>query len=96
MGFAFGIACLDCAQNRGAYGLSGGILPIVAPERVLHWQNWRGGHEHPELSLLLPHPPIATDNTSISTNQPIFSMKSPFAGTVDEIDRPCPQLDDWP
>ena len=48
-------------------------------------------------ALLLPppQPAITKDNTKIRANRPIFSMESPFAETVIETDRYCPQLDDW-
>ena len=96
IGLAFGIAHLGCAQNRGAYGLSGNPdLPIgaalpqrtVTPAAVL---------PHVGEFLLLPQPATAADSTSINANRPIFFKKSPFAETVNEIGRPCPQLDCWP
>ena len=97
MGFAFGSAYLDYAYIRGAYGLSGSeVVPrcppppcpvqAVSPATEVHCG---------ELLLLLPQLVTATDNTSISASQPSFSMASPFAGTVIEIERSCPQLDDW-
>jgi hypothetical protein len=82
------------AHIRGAYGLSGiGVLP-TKEELVVQLTAVVEAHARAFL-LLPPQPAITTDNMSINTNRPIFSMKSPFAGTVIEIDRPCPQLDDW-
>jgi hypothetical protein len=95
MGLASGIAYLDCAHIRGAYGLSGiGILPTAAeldeqflsPVAALHARE-----------LLPPPPQPAITNTNMNIRAPIiFSIKSPFAGTVIETDRPCPQLGNWP
>jgi hypothetical protein len=83
------------AHNRGAYGLSGiGVLPT---KEELVVQLPAVVEEHARAFLLLPpQPAITKDNMNINANRPIFSMKSPFAGTVIETDRPCPQLDDWP
>ena len=95
MGLAFGISYLDCDHNRGAYGLSGiGVLPT---KEELVVQLPAVVEEHARAFLLLPpQPAITKDNMNINANRPIFSMKSPFVETVNEIDRPCPQLDDWP
>jgi len=41
--------------------------------------------------LLPPQPAITKDNMNINATRQIFSMKFPFAETVNEIDRPCPQ-----
>jgi hypothetical protein len=87
---------LDCGQNRGANGLSGIGDPIAAPRGPAHTQKF-GGLQHvddPEL-LLLPQPATARANMSIIANRPICSKKSPFAGTIIDIDRPCPQLGCW-
>jgi hypothetical protein len=82
------------AHIRGAYGLSGiGVLP-TKEELVVQLTALVEAHARAFL-LLPPHPAITTDNMSIKTNRPIFSMKSPFVGTVIETDRRCPQLDDW-
>jgi hypothetical protein len=93
MGLAFGISYLDCDHNRGAYGLSGiGVLP-TKEELVVQLPTLV--EEHARAFLLLPpQPAITKENMNINANQPIFSMKSPFAGTVVETDSSCPQLDD--
>ena len=91
---AFGIAYLDCAHIRGAKGLSGkGALPIAA-EFAGHLCKKLVLHGEGEL-LLPPQSATATDNVSIRANHAIFCMKTSFAETVNETDRPCPQLDDW-
>ena len=98
MGFAFGSAYLDYAYIRGAYGLSGSELVLRCPPPPCPVQAVSPATEVHcgELLLLLPQLVIATDNTSISASQLSFSMTSPFAGTVIETDRPCPQSGDWP
>jgi hypothetical protein len=95
IGFAVGISYLDWDQNRGAYGLSGiGVLPT---KEELVVQLPAVVEEHARAFLLLPpQPAITKDNMNINANRPIFSMKSPFAGTVVETDCPCPQLGNWP
>jgi hypothetical protein len=91
---AFGIAYLDPYYIRGANGLSGiGDLPITAG-LLVHFPPTVILLHRGEL-LLPPQPATARDNKRVSANHPIFSMTSPFAETVNEIDRPCPQLDDW-
>jgi hypothetical protein len=96
MGFAFGIPYLDCG-HRGANGLSGIVDPIIALPEVPQWQEL-GVQTHdpadgPEW-LLLPQPANARDRMSISAIRLSVSRKSPFAGTIIDIDRPCPQPGD--
>jgi len=93
----FGISYLDCDHNRGANGLSGIGDPIIALRGIPQWQKF-GLQAHdsaagPEL-LLLPQPANASDRMRISAIRLSVSRKSPFAGTIIDIDRPCPQLDD--
>ena len=97
IGFAFGVPYLDCGHNRGANGLSGIGDPIMALPEVPQWQEL-GVQTHdpadgPEW-LLLPQPANARDRMSISAIRLSVSRKSPFAGTVIDIDRPCPQPGD--
>jgi hypothetical protein len=98
MGLAFGIAYLYASYIRGAYGLSGSEVPLPWPLPPCPAQVFppASGVHGGELLLLLPQPATVTNNTSISANHQIFSMRFPFAETVVETDRPCPQLDCWP
>jgi hypothetical protein len=97
MGLAFGISYLDCGHKRGANGLSGIGDPIIALRGASQVQKFglqaHASADGPEW-LLLPQPANARDRMSILAIRLSGSMKSPFAGTVIDIDRPCPQLDD--
>jgi hypothetical protein len=97
IGFAFGISYLDCDHNRGANGLSGIGDPIIALREAPQWQKFdlqtHDSADGPEL-LPLPQPANARDRMSISAIRLSVSRKSPFAGTVIETDRPCPQPGD--
>ena len=87
---AFGLAYLDCVHLRGARRQVRQPPPKLGPQLLSPVAVAHGAE-----SLLLPQPAPANHNTSISANQPIFCMISPFAGTVVETGRPCPQVDDW-
>ena len=88
MGFAFGISYFECAHIRGAYGLSGmGALPTAAELVVQPLTALAVAHAR-ALLLPPPQPAIIKDNTNIMANRPIFSMKPPCAGTVNETERP--------
>jgi hypothetical protein len=97
MGLAFGVSYLDCGHNRGANGLSGIGDPIIALRGASQVQKFglqaHASADGPEW-LLLPQPATATDRMSINATRQIFSTKSPFAGTVIETDRSCPQPGD--
>jgi hypothetical protein len=93
---AFGIAYLDAPYIRGANGLSGiGDLPTEPPLLQVPLDGIFV-HDDGLLLPLLPQPATARGSMSIRANRPIFSITSPLAGTVNEIDRPCPQSGDWP
>ena len=95
IGLTFGIAHLDYPHIRGAYGLSGmGALPTEV-ELPVQLTTTVEAHARAFL-LLLPQLVITKDNINIRANRPIFSMKSPFAETLVETDRSCPQLGNWP
>ena len=97
MGLAFGISYLDCGHNRGANGLSGIGDPIIALRGASQVQKFglqvHDSADGPEW-LLLPQPANARDRMSISAIRLSVSRKSPFAGTIIDIDRPCPQPGD--
>jgi len=99
MSLAFGISYLDCGHNRGANGLSGIGDPIIALRGAPQWQKFglqtHASADGPGL-LLLPQPANTSDRMSISAIRLSVSRKSPFAGTLIETDRPCPQLGNWP